>query len=596
MYLKKYKILFTVVIISIVCFFFIRNINTTPKIEIETSVSTELVALVDEQTQKNNDAHLPSNSAPVVPVAQRCQFDSEALKKHKQDTLIQFFKAFDATGFNKTQRDIVAYHAGLTLNAGREAAEGFSQFPDNELHSIENFANPLSPQEQKVLLATLIDKDYPYLIDLIEKKEFSVNKTFLATSMLSTLLTNDPQLNAQTINQLIKAGVNPTFSDAVQATKNAMPLDVVEQLFKHSNINTQKVWREDYQFESLASINIKNLNVVLLEFWISKGSPTSPEAPFTNALDKLPTPLNEDEQQSAEAIFILLMQQGLQPTTIKSVNSLKNWLPETLITQYEQQLTPITIGIPSELQPWIGRLLKITSNLKKQVSRSKACDEIALARASVQSTKKTPHTTTQSANESPRKKFEKTREQILAHTLKQNWETATTLAAGLANNKGDENILNDLLAMYIGADAPFNYIEALLQQNIPLPQNTIIVLARTNNVTLMRKLLAHNLDIYYKSDLGNNGITQSIQSYAKEMFDYLLSQGVDFTTVFQDKDALTIAIENVDINKKAIYYCRKLVTNNIHIKAIHVVTTQKLGTSNPGNHQLLLQSVPELQE
>lgn len=593
MYLRKYRVLFIIVItvVLVAYFLFIRNNNASNKVVANDPVSTELVTHIAEQTPKDIKALLPSNSAPLV--AQRCPFDTEALKKHKQDTLIQFFKAFDATDFNKTQRDIVAYHAGLTLYSGREAAEGFSQFPDNELHSIENFANPLSPKEQKVLLATLVDKDYPYLIDLIEKKEFSVNKTFFANSILSTLLTNDPQLSALTIDQLIKAGVKPTFTDIVQATKNAMPIDVVEQLFKHSNINTQKVWRQDYQFESLASINIKKLNVVLLEYWINKGAPTSPEAPFTNALDKLPTPSNEEEQQNAETIFILLMQQGLQPTTIKSANSLKNWLPGTLITQYEQQLVPVTIGVPSELQLWIDRLLEITSNLQKQISRSKACNEVALA--GVQSTKKTPHTT-QSSNESPRTKFETTRKKILAHTLKQDWETATTLSEDLANNSGDEDILNDLLATYISVDAPFSYIEALLEQNIPLPKNTIIVLARTDNVTLMHKLLAHNLDIYYQSELGNNGITQSINSYAKEMFDYLLSQGVDFTNIFQDKDALTIAIENVDINKKAIYYCRKLVTNNVNIKPIHVVTTRKLEASSPSNRQLLLQSVPELQE
>lgn len=181
--------------------------------------------------------------------------------------------------------------------------------------------------------------------------------------------------------------------------------------------------------------------------------------------------------------------------------------------------------------------------------------------------------------------------------------------------------LDIMLSIAIRANAPYEEIAHLINLGASLKDRHFITLLMTNNIELVKQLIAHGLNIHARSAYGGNAISYVLKTInslsgsggttislkpvntpamneqrarTKEMFDFFLAQGVSVKPSPLGLDPLDLALAGALRADEGIYYVDKLVQQGAPIEKSHRDLVARLATDNPQRYSSLVQQVPEL--
>jgi hypothetical protein len=152
-----------------------------------------------------------------------------------------------------------------------------------------------------------------------------------------------------------------------------------------------------------------------------------------------------------------------------------------------------------------------------------------------------------------------------------------------------------MLVQAIYGRASHDFILKLLDKGATLDDSLIVVLAGTNNIALTKLLLPRGLNLHYVNEEGKGGLTFSVLSpLNKDMFYFLLDQGVDPSNSGKGMDPLDLALQSVGSFDEAINYATALVKHDAPIRRSHIQQLALLAISSPKEYSQLEQSAPQL--
>ena len=150
-------------------------------------------------------------------------------------------------------------------------------------------------------------------------------------------------------------------------------------------------------------------------------------------------------------------------------------------------------------------------------------------------------------------------------------------------NNGGDDLLNLALHQAISNNAPIFTIEELLNNGAEFQPTSIHVLTIKNNVNLTKEMIKYGLDIHGLNKNNENAIYTSLEYVnSKEMFDFLLSQGVSFNDDRQ-LSAIQKAVNLSMNNDEGFYFLKRLIENGA-----------QFSESDNQKIELLIQSAPDL--
>lgn len=173
------------------------------------------------------------------------------------------------------------------------------------------------------------------------------------------------------------------------------------------------------------------------------------------------------------------------------------------------------------------------------------------------------------------------------------WQNVEEIISDI-EEANDKEKIDILLMMAISSNQDWLTIESLLEQGADLPDNSIILLAQSNNVSLARRLLPYGLNIKLIDSIGNNAFYYSVIFNAKEMIVFLLSQGVELNINSKGLDPLDHALAQLKYQTEIIQIIELLINGGINISKSHKERASSYSNSNPAIYNQLISKFPQL--
>jgi hypothetical protein len=158
----------------------------------------------------------------------------------------------------------------------------------------------------------------------------------------------------------------------------------------------------------------------------------------------------------------------------------------------------------------------------------------------------------------------------------------------------DKEELDILITLAITSNQDWLIIKKLLEQGADLPENSIILLAQSNNILLARRLIPYGLNIKFIDNIGNNAFYYSVIFNAKDMIVFLLSQGVELNINTKGLDPLDHALSLIKYQAEMIEIVGLLIDGGINISKSHKERTASYSSSSPEIYSLLISKFPQL--
>jgi hypothetical protein len=265
----------------------------------------------------------------------------EDWKKNKVGEITRFYQNLKNTGVSDDILDHISILSGVNILKGRDILSLRSQTSSLPIFAAQNAFEML--EEEEVLFEKLLDSDNKVkLLEAFEGGKIPLNgyssMPFKTLSPISHVLLNSKDL-AFTF-KLIKLGTKATYSDLVTATELVLPVDYIDFLFQSSGLSASTIFKTSPYYSSLTTIAVKARTPELVKYWLSLGSPATPDPFFifgANSVDLIALPENENENDKRLFLemFILLMKDGARPGNVINIGYLKSWLPKDILEQYE---------------------------------------------------------------------------------------------------------------------------------------------------------------------------------------------------------------------------------------------------------------------
>lgn len=170
--------------------------------------------------------------------------------------------------------------------------------------------------------------------------------------------------------------------------------------------------------------------------------------------------------------------------------------------------------------------------------------------------------------------------QIIQLAESKQWQAILKIAGHFT--KDDADSLDYILFQSISHDAPVSVVEKLLKQGATLQSHFINILAQKNNVALAKALIPLGLNIHGADMFGRNALHHVLEDFkSKEMFDYLISQGVAIDAKMGNKDPLLISLKRALTHDDALHYINTLLAKDAPITSLHQDLLSQIKMKNP---------------
>ncbi len=532
--MKKRLVSASVITVIAVIYFAVGTINT-----VEPTIAP-VEAKREARTAVSNDLSKPAftTSAQPAPVKHQCTELSRVEQEYKlaavekSETLAELASSLNSSQISMTTKEQIFQLSGGDLDEFRVQNSWHADFYHSDLKPVVGKHTLLPAKVNNLFMQYFFTENYDGIFELVENGSITSSSIFGGKSIISFIIMNRRDIDLAVVSKLVNLGLEPNFSDLVNATKRQQSREVLEVL--RGNIEISKVWYEEYKQYSLSLVAAEAANYDLFELWHGLGSPLETTEFDYSVLDVLPVPRNDNEKENLVNIFEVAAAGGVLPYKSNSVDMLLSWLPHETIMEYRDYFNKIDENFIYQLEKLAlneAQLESINSykdyvsklNLKTKTYTDLAlvCDsEFELIKTDKEiralARKKIENVTVETINKLD-KLDSSVREAVVSLNVsldQQDWQGYWKKAKLIATSGHDSGFTHLALLQMINADAPFSIIETAILDGADLNPNTIFGLVRNGNLELASKLLKYDLKL-----TNENGSNQDIIEFAKQVGD-----------------------------------------------------------------------------
>ncbi len=531
------------------------------------------------QKTKGNKTGSPEPSNDVN--ANCAQYNAElaTLADNKIKQIEEFNKYLITIGLNRKDRDEILQLNGLPL---LELRRHTSQFKFNYigLDPIKGDIKILPKPVSRRIGLNLITQNYDPIIAQVTEGKITTSNIIGGNSVLAAIIVENPKIDSNVLEQLIVAGLTPSFADLVALMRvKEIPSATIKQVAKHNNDKLDTDWLENYHGNTLTVFAAHQLNYDLFMFWLNAGSPISPARSFFTALDVLPVPTNEQELAQATMIFSELADRNVAPYGIHTLNAIQKWLPSTVqhdyvdyFNQFERPaMSDDQMSISSEFAAFIDSHEIELTKINQTFSHCAEAKRESAAQLDGSSKKKSV-ADFQSLNEEEKK---------MALVMLEAMNTGDWASFLSDDNPMSQTVEQDKLhklglMLAITNNHPFETIKGLLDKGAVLLPETIFTLATQGNLELTKSLLPYGLDLFAEDAQARNALYYVATAKSSlAMMNYLLQNDVSVNEV-----DLLLPLLSSALTVDTVSYCKILVQYGHEINTQHKIQLTKLREQN----------------
>lgn len=617
------------------------NINNNER----ENIKTVFVESLEYQPQKlrNTSKDIDCISFIETPIG--------SFEKKKAVEIIDFLNELQNDYVSEDIIDMISLNSGIGLFNGRKLRHNFTIEYDKFPYYIGTLVKA-SKKEHEYLELLLNLNNTSKIIKAIEDQKVETQSLYQGKRHLVSLLgyfmeSNFPEKNI-IINKILHIHEEIFFSDIVIATKENLPIDIINKLYEQSNHSASKTFGERLVRHSLSTLALELGNYKLFKFWHEHGSSLTPDPFAPSPLDILIKNIDKFNKKEVNDLFKIFAKFNIKIRNKKTLSALNFILSKDDILQYKNILNITTHKVKfNEMKTAIilidklhaiildgivsfdlngkekhscfntlGRLItynifnyiKKTDSLytPKQVKKNKIIKKTIKLYDKTEEIES--HLNQYNGLDRKYLSLEYRKDNISRliekHDIDQtiNGDISITLseiyrlaqleqwdkAINLANDKiiNTQEAINTLLIIAFSTDAEFEIIQRLIDKGAELPQNLMFSLIAKDNIELTIKLKDYGIKLNFVDPLGNTSLMLAVKYKAFKMFNYLIEQGISINNTKDEFDALDIAL--IEYLPNDTYYIEQLLIHGAEIKLSHKQLAKKIKQDDlPGYMQLL---------
>lgn len=303
-------------------------------------------------------------------------------KKDKQREIQTFFLGLVEQSIHSEVIDYVALKSELGILLARNLINQDKQ--DVRIPLFEE-SKPMfaSPQFERKLTQSIAIGNVALLKRLLSQKGLPKNAFYLGkdslTSLISLLIESKNNFTEgfeEVLEFTLSANITVTYTDLITATKNHLPLFLIDDLYNASSLNASKILTKRNVFTSLSleALIFKNYQAAI--YWYDKGSKYKPDEFSLNGIDILFYHGFDKNNEHHTEILKALLKEKIVPLSSLTMGKIQENLPEKHFLMLQKQFNNRSFGLSEEqlilADDFISQMFNLLLNdrLKSDVAES----------------------------------------------------------------------------------------------------------------------------------------------------------------------------------------------------------------------------------
>ncbi|MDP2537271.1 ankyrin repeat domain-containing protein [Alteromonas stellipolaris] len=233
--------------------------------------------------------------------------------------------------------DFILYYAGVDIIEGRKKLNLMKGLNHQRPIYYEGIAERAEERKEKAIFSLLLNRNVEEIVNTIIEYELNSYEYYRYKGkyvfLIELILLSDLPQKEKVIREVLSAGIEPTISDLVAATRKGVSVELIDQMLLDSSVNPKIKLNNQFHYRSLATYAIYEKNYDLFKYWLKKGSPPEPDMYVPNSLDILGFRYDEFTQNQVDDVFATLTKEKVYPNVENSYSKLNAIVSDNVLEQ-----------------------------------------------------------------------------------------------------------------------------------------------------------------------------------------------------------------------------------------------------------------------
>jgi len=291
---------------------------------------------------------------------------NEEWQQDNQSKLLDLFDSYLKDGISGITLEYVAHELKITTMDLKELL-GVYNSTNKKLPLLAGHGSTQVDFDTSFLMTEAFESEnLASIVDIYTSNKFTGSEYFVTLkgqySLVAAILRQGLNSNEtyKLISNLIDRGYKATLLDLIVATEQSIPTQLATILIQNSKVDPSFTFDLRGSTTSLPRIAQNNLDVNMLDFWLSIGSSAYTEPGQGNLMDELAHSYSSDKHDLFVEVYLVLKKHLVHATKKSSENKLYKWLPSTEIEQYKNNITRFS----AEKERFDARIQRISSEIR----------------------------------------------------------------------------------------------------------------------------------------------------------------------------------------------------------------------------------------
>lgn len=537
------------VAVAFAAYFFYSPVSKVPERPEDQSQQLVNPASADVPVASEIAATAPVSSAECS--VEQTEKNEASLRKLKQEELVvradifRFINDLPAKPYQKEQV-LQSLGQGFSIEDYRKQMSWHKDFYFSDLPPVEGKLDIIPISDSLRFSLLLKDQQWPEILQFVKDKNMTSQTVVDGLSVLSTILSVQPQLDIGWLKSFIELGLQPTTADVRAAIDSGYSAAVLVFLTEKLATTKDKVWYQQYaKFNLLTYAASKRHYEFALHLHTSYGIALFVEHDYT-VLDFIDYSTASDDPHVTQLIEIALKQQ-VQPLRQESGPAIHSYLSQQGLDQLAEQASyllqnewkmslndmeeaKLSAEQKLRFQQLTERLVLLQRKITDLTDAVKHC-ALEPAEADDAKTAASPAIPTTDVRTSQNRHAvsdlirQVTPEQAqlmieMAEAIDEanrgHYEQALAMIDGLVNKTGDKELYSGFISIAVNANYPIAVIDKALNQGGKLSKNTIFPFISNGNLEGIELYKRHHNINAARSFKGQTPLAFALQLKAKE--------------------------------------------------------------------------------
>ncbi|WP_190322062.1 hypothetical protein, partial [Candidatus Enterovibrio escicola] len=354
-------------------------------------------------------------------------------------------------------------------------------------------------------------------------------------SILSHIVSTDKNIQRSDIELIVSSGLTISFIDIINSVKANISPDILDYLMSNYTDDLNELWFEDYSYNSLATLAVKENNISIFRVIQRHGVTLQTKENDKTALDFLAIPNNESDRQAAQEILSILAIANIRPYQIDKIQEIKSWLPsnilkthtsyfsdvESYINQKINSTSDIEDDMYEELKPHLQTLSHKIAQIKNTIKNCSISIHEPTSDTETTSNLHKESSTSESEQLSANQKSQLIDMQIMLSEKK--WEHYIDSLESFINEYNMPEYRSFALPILIQNSGPPHVLKEVIENgNVIVFPETITLAILKNDVESLKLILplSHNIKLTEINQfLESNGSSEAVSDEIKNLFE-----------------------------------------------------------------------------